>query len=84
MQPDCFDVQQQTNGDAQGQGAQPQPVQALQVQMDGRDPQSQSNALLDCNACLAWIASLHPENITIDHRMRIPGNNWLEVLISIA
>ena len=28
---------------------------------------------------VAWIASLHPENITVDHRMRIPGNNWLQV-----
>ena len=28
---------------------------------------------------VSWIASLHPENITIDHRMRIPGNNWLQV-----
>ena len=33
---------------------------------------------------VSWIASLHPENVTIDHRMRIPGNNWLEVLISSA
>jgi len=27
----------------------------------------------------AWIASLHPENIQLDHRLRITGNPWLVV-----
>ena len=33
---------------------------------------------------VSWIASLHPENITVDHRMRIPGNHWLQVFNSVA
>eukprot|EP00419_Tripos_fusus_P065240 CAMPEP_0172920328 /NCGR_PEP_ID=MMETSP1075-20121228/203871_1 /TAXON_ID=2916 /ORGANISM="Ceratium fusus, Strain PA161109" /LENGTH=140 /DNA_ID=CAMNT_0013780329 /DNA_START=30 /DNA_END=449 /DNA_ORIENTATION=- len=27
----------------------------------------------------AWIASLHPENVQLDHRLRITGNPWLVV-----
>jgi len=28
---------------------------------------------------VSWIAALHPENVTLDHRMTIAGNDWLEV-----
>ena len=24
-----------------------------------------------------WIAMLHPENVTLDHRLDLPENNWL-------
>jgi len=27
---------------------------------------------------VSWIASLHPENVQLDNRMSIPGNDWSE------